>query len=520
MENDQLMQLDLYNRMPVVIEGTSPQLSSESHLPTTFFRPGYPNDRMIGHPVGQSFDNLHHDKSVGNGELLNKEYFNYQDLCLRGSLFMDGGSAFFGSGSLDNSVVPQQEEASESLRAMYSSNVSYASSSAVPVPLSCGYDILGQWEQNRLAMQPELGWRTTSDMESVRLSGAQDGLAYGTLRSQNELGLSLATAGPPFPCPESIQEQCSDMGYSYIFDSSQPERRLRDKELSLGRASSSQSAQFSQAISGSKYRAVLQQILSQVASYSLDNVDPTNYSVGHLISSSSNVPFSDEFRDNDGSIEVPAGSSHRKQKLESKKSQLLSLLQVVDDQYSRCLDQIHTVISAFHAASELDPQLHACFALQSVSFFYKNLRQRISNQILEMGMDSEVGEDSRTSFEKSFIQKQWALQQLKKKDQQLWRPQRGLPEKSVSVLRAWMFDNFLHPYPKDAEKHLLAIKSGLSRSQVSNWFINARVRLWKPLVEEMCSELSRRNGNRQVEEGSNDRSSQLSIYDFNQRLDA
>ncbi|KAH9610957.1 hypothetical protein KSS87_002497 [Heliosperma pusillum] len=500
MENDQLMQLDVYNRMPVVIEGTSLQLSSESHLPTTFFRPGYHNDRMIELPVGQSFNNLHHGKSVDNGELLNRENFNYQDLCLR--------------------VVPQQEEASESLRAMYSSNVSYASSSAVPVSLSCGYDILGQWEQNRLVMQPELGWRTSSDMESVRLSGAQDGLAYGALRSQNELGLSLATAGPSFPCPESIQEQCSDMGYSYIFDSSQPERRLGDKELSLGRASSSQSAQFSQVVSRSKYRAVLQQILSQVASYSLDNVDPTNYSAGHLISSSSNVPFSDEFRDNDGSIEVPAGSSHRKQKFESKKSQLLSLLQVVDDQYSQCLDQIHTVISAFHAASDLDPQLHACFALQSVSFFYKNLRQRISNQILEMGMDSEVGEDSRTSFEKSFIQKQWALQQLKKKDQQLWRPQRGLPERSVSVLRAWMFDNFLHPYPKDAEKHLLAIKSGLSRSQVSNWFINARVRLWKPLVEEMCAELSRRKGSRQVEEGSNDRSSQLSIYDFNQRLDA
>lgn len=28
--------------------------------------------------------------------------------------------------------------------------------------------------------------------------------------------------------------------------------------------------------------------------------------------------------------------------------------------------------------------------------------------------------------------------------------------------------------------------------QVSNWFINARVRLWKPLIEEMYAEMNRR----------------------------
>jgi hypothetical protein len=27
----------------------------------------------------------------------------------------------------------------------------------------------------------------------------------------------------------------------------------------------------------------------------------------------------------------------------------------------------------------------------------------------------------------------------------IWRPQRGLPERSVTVLRAWLFEHFLHP---------------------------------------------------------------------------
>ncbi|KAI3930517.1 hypothetical protein MKX01_036963 [Papaver californicum] len=72
--------------------------------------------------------------------------------------------------------------------------------------------------------------------------------------------------------------------------------------------------------------------------------------------------------------------------------------------------------------------------------------------------------------------------------QNAWRPQRGLPESSVSVLRAWLFEHFLHHYPKDSDKSMLAKQAGLTRSQVSNWFINARVRLWKTMVEEMYKE--------------------------------
>uniref|UniRef100_J3LRK9 Homeobox domain-containing protein n=1 Tax=Oryza brachyantha TaxID=4533 RepID=J3LRK9_ORYBR len=71
---------------------------------------------------------------------------------------------------------------------------------------------------------------------------------------------------------------------------------------------------------------------------------------------------------------------------------------------------------------------------------------------------------------------------------QAGRPLRGLPEDSVAVLRAWLFDHFLHPYPNDHEKLMLAVTTGLSRTQISNWFINARVRLWKPMVEEMYND--------------------------------
>ncbi|KAL8254386.1 hypothetical protein R6Q59_032607 [Mikania micrantha] len=195
--------------------------------------------------------------------------------------------------------------------------------------------------------------------------------------------------------------------------------------------------------------------------------------------------------------------------IKEKKKHLLALLEMVDERYNQCLDEIQTVISAFHAVTELDPQIHACFALRTVTFFYKNLRAKLSNHILSMGASFNPLDPKEEELT-SFVPKQWALQQLRRNDHQLLRPQRGLPEKSVSVLRAWMFQNFLHPYPKDAEKQLLAVKSGLTRSQVSNWFINARVRLWKPMIEEMYLEMSR-NRIHDEETANNHRNQQYHI---------
>ncbi|KAF8780181.1 hypothetical protein HU200_001844 [Digitaria exilis] len=58
----------------------------------------------------------------------------------------------------------------------------------------------------------------------------------------------------------------------------------------------------------------------------------------------------------------------------------------------------------------------------------------------------------------------------------------------------WQFVVTVSLYPSDVDKHILARQTGLSRSQVSNWFINARVRLWKPMVEEMYVEEMKEDG--------------------------
>ncbi|KAH8482453.1 hypothetical protein H0E87_029772 [Populus deltoides] len=326
-------------------------------------------------------------------------------------------------------------------------------------------------------LQPN-GWITSN---GVNVS-ADECFASGKLT--NELSLSLATSQPSVMDSRSIPDQSSEIALNHV-------ARHFSKET--------------------RYLHVIQEILAQIASYSLENLEQgfktgasTLFSSSYAMEGGMPAMGFDKSPDGNDRLDVQMDPALQKRALEAKRTQLLTLLQVVDERYSQCLDEIHTVISAFHAATELDPQIHTRFSLQTISFLYKRLRERISNQILAMGAHLDSGDTIETegSFGTSYLQKQWTLQQLKKNDHQLWRPQRGLPERSVSVLRAWMFQNFLHPYPKDAEKHLLAAKSGLTRSQVSNWFINARVRLWKPMIEEMYAEMNRRKAH-QNEEGTN-----------------
>ncbi|KAL2477055.1 BEL1-like homeodomain protein 6 [Forsythia ovata] len=137
---------------------------------------------------------------------------------------------------------------------------------------------------------------------------------------------------------------------------------------------------------------------------------------------------------------------------------------------------------------------YTALALKTISRHFRSLRDAINGQICvarrSLGEEDSSANGkgvgiSRLRYVDQQLRQQRALQQLGMMQPHAWRPQRGLPESSVSILRAWLFEHFLHPYPKDSDKTMLARQTGLTRSQVSNWFINARVRLWKPMVEEM-----------------------------------
>ncbi|KAJ1408016.1 POX domain [Sesbania bispinosa] len=182
-------------------------------------------------------------------------------------------------------------------------------------------------------------------------------------------------------------------------------------------------------------------------------------------------------------------SPAERQHLLDKKTKLLSMLDEVDKRYRQYCHQMQIVVSSFDMIAGCgSAEPYTALALRTISRHFRCLRDAISGQI--QVTQRSLGEQEgipRLRYVDQQLRQQKALQQLGVM-RQAWRPQRGLPESSVSILRAWLFEHFLHPYPKDSEKIMLARQTGLTRNQVANWFINARVRLWKPMVEEMYKE--------------------------------
>ncbi|AEC07486.1 POX domain [Arabidopsis thaliana x Arabidopsis arenosa] len=182
-----------------------------------------------------------------------------------------------------------------------------------------------------------------------------------------------------------------------------------------------------------------------------------------------------------------------------RKVKLLSMLEEVDRRYNHYCEQMQMVVNSFDQVMGYGAAVpYTTLAQKAMSRHFRCLKDAVAVQLkrsCELLGDKEAagaassgltkGETPRLRLLEQSLRQQRAFHHMGMMEQEAWRPQRGLPERSVNILRAWLFEHFLNPYPSDADKHLLARQTGLSRNQVSNWFINARVRLWKPMVEEM-----------------------------------
>ncbi|CAN6166270.1 unnamed protein product [Urochloa humidicola] len=199
----------------------------------------------------------------------------------------------------------------------------------------------------------------------------------------------------------------------------------------------------------------------------------------------------------------PSLSSMDLLELERRKVRLLSMVEEVDRRYRLYREQMRAVEVSFEAVAGAGAaQVYTRLALRAMSRHFRCLRDALVAQVraLRKAMGERdggaaapagatKGDTPRLKVLDQCLRQQRAFQQPGTIIENYpWRPQRGLPERAVAVLRAWLFEHFLHPYPNDVDKHILARQTGLSRSQVSNWFINARVRLWKPMIEDMYTE--------------------------------
>ncbi|KAE8690638.1 BEL1-like homeodomain protein 7 [Hibiscus syriacus] len=328
----------------------------------------------------------------------------------------------------------------------------------------------GAWRDGRnemLAMQPMAG-------------------ASGIIHSGQGLSLSLGTQ-----IPSGIQIPYRNAGFGFSGGNQDSNKGA----LSLYGVST-----MARTIPNSKYLKAAQQLLDEVVNVQKALKQPDGGKNQNSKSSdeeggSKNASASQQ----ESSMNPPKELTHaERQELQSKLTKLLSMLDEVDRRYEQYYHQMQIVVSSFDVVAGCGAaKPYTTLALQTISCHFRCLRDAINGQIQTTRTSLGEQDTSENSIEMRItrlpyldqkLRQQRALQQFGMMQQNAWRPQRGLPESSVSILRAWLFEHFLHPYPKDSDKIMLARQTGLTRSQVSNWFINARVRLWKPMVEEMYKE--------------------------------
>lgn len=93
----------------------------------------------------------------------------------------------------------------------------------------------------------------------------------------------------------------------------------------------------------------------------------------------------------------------------------------------------------------------ASLALKTMSKHFRCLKSAITDQlqfITESRGHAPREKDAALGFENpaTIIHGQRPAQRTGFMEHQpVWRPQRGLPERAVTVLRSWLFEHFLHP---------------------------------------------------------------------------
>lgn len=117
-----------------------------------------------------------------------------------------------------------------------------------------------------------------------------------------------------------------------------------------------------------------------------------------------------------------------------------------------------SITSSFeYITGEDTAQIYTKLASEAMSRHFRHLKDAIITQLhatqKAMGEDNALptvsgatkGETPRLKLLEQRLRQQNLFQHGVMLDSNPWRPQRGLPSKAVSILRAWLFEHFLNP---------------------------------------------------------------------------
>ncbi|KAJ6691535.1 BEL1-LIKE HOMEODOMAIN PROTEIN 8 [Salix purpurea] len=356
-----------------------------------------------------------------------------------------------------------------------------------------------------------------SSNQSSKVNETQFGEAYESECLQSKKGLSKASYTCPLPRPSILSKGCGKSlhdlpedatsilgnasplgpftGYATTLSSSRflkPAQELMDELCGVKGLGLVRTSELPRRIGGASPPASRDAV--NEADTGDKAIDDTNLSASPLTSRRSNEEIG----------HCGGGSSSSESYMpeyQQMKAKLLYLQEEVLRRYKQYHQQMEMAASFFESVAGLSAATqYISMTIKVVSGNFKSIKHAISDQLKHVTKalgenlfsPSPFGSSTAGSLrykDRSFQKSNSGGSNVGSLEHQehIWRPQRGLPERAVVILRAWLFEHFLHPYPTDTDKHMLATQTGLSRYQVSNWFINARVRLWKPMVEEIHS---------------------------------
>ena len=129
----------------------------------------------------------------------------------------------------------------------------------------------------------------------------------------------------------------------------------------------------------------------------------------------------------------------------------------MDSRYNHYCEQIQMVVNSYDSKMGLGAASpYTTLARKAMSRHFRCMKDAILAQLkisCELLGEKDVmaasglskGETPRLRALEQSMRQQKALHQMGMMEPEAWRPQRGLPERSVNILRAWLFEHFLHP---------------------------------------------------------------------------
>ncbi|KAF2295105.1 hypothetical protein GH714_031528 [Hevea brasiliensis] len=129
----------------------------------------------------------------------------------------------------------------------------------------------------------------------------------------------------------------------------------------------------------------------------------------------------------------------------------------VDRRYNHYCEQMQMVVNSFDLVMGFGAAVpYTALAQKAMSRHFRCLKDAIAAQLKHscelLGEKDGAGtsgitkgETPRLKLLEQSLRQQRAFHQMGMMEQDAWRPQRGLPERSVNILRAWLFEHFLHP---------------------------------------------------------------------------